>query len=345
MLELPHDDGKHREELPYPGWIPWVTSRSFYQSYIIGELLGSGAFAVVHDAIERRKEPKQQRQHISSYAVKIIDRARLHSKQQVEHFQNEIQIMASLSHHESIIRLHEIYKDSRYFFLVMEKLEGGELFDRLCSVTTYNEKTARDAMKIVFEAVAYCHGKKIAHRDLKPENLLLKNVHDDTSIKLADFGFAKIVDKPNSLRTFCGSMMYTAPEIINYKPYDQRVDNWSLGVILFTILGGYPPFYEDTKHMTYQQIRQCNYCFYPEYWDGISPDAKKLIRSLLTVDTSNRITAREALSSPWMTGRGEDLQQKSLKANQEEFKKFNEERKQSSGPLKSVSMYWLLSRR
>ena len=183
---------------------------------------------------------------------------------------------------------------------------------------------------------------------MKPENLLLKDKSEDSLIKVADFGFAKHVETPESLRTLCGSPAYTAPEIINYIPYDERVDNWSLGVILFTVLGGYPPFYQPTIHETFQQIRQGSYSFPSEYWAGISPDAKKLIKGLLNRDPNQRITAEEALQHVWMTGRGEMLAQRSLSDNLERFQKFNWERKRqqhSNGEVKSVSMYWLVSRR
>lgn len=163
---------------------------------------------------------------------------------------------------------------------------------------------------------------------------------------MADFGFAKVVEKPNSLTTLCGSPMYTAPEIINYKPYDQRVDNFSLGVILFSILGGYPPFYHPTVAGTFQQISRGAYTFHPPYWSGISIDAKRLVKSLLELDAEQRITAEDALDHPWMTGRGEILSAKSLSGNLEQFKKFNKERKHAAHAtyvVKSVSMYWLVS--
>lgn len=340
------EGSKHGAYVPYDhgdgerprAKIPWVWSRKFHQNYQLGQVLGHGSFAVVHEGT-RTLLPHE------SFAIKVVQRNRLSHKQVVA-FKDEVQILADLQH-DNIVRLFELYKEPGHFFVVMEKLEGGELFDRLCEISTYNEKNARDAMRIILEAVAYCHAHKVAHRDLKPENLLLKDHTDDTKIKVVDFGFAKIVEKPNSLSTLCGSPMYTAPEIINYKPYDERVDNWSLGVILFTILGGYPPFYQPTTHETYQQIRQVDYKFHPEYWSGISRDAKNLIQSLLTFDMDRRITAEAALSHPWMTGRGDDLQRKSLWGrNLEQLKKFNWERKKRAAAqaIRNVSMYWLLTR-
>jgi calcium/calmodulin-dependent protein kinase I len=151
--------------------------------------------------------------------------------------------------------------------------------------------------------------------------------------------------RPNSLTTRCGSPAYTAPEIINYKSYDERVDNWSLGVIVYCLLGGYPPFYCNTVKETFQQIRQGAYTFHAQYWNGISPDAKKFIKRLLTLDPVNRMTSREALQHSWMTGRGGDLGQANLANNIQRLKEYNRQCKRNSGPVKSVSFYWLISRR
>jgi len=380
--------------------IPWVWSRTFHQTYQLGPQLGQGAHAVVHEALQLGTN--------DCFAIKIIERQRLCRKQLVA-FKNEVQILANLQH-PNILKLVELYKDPRYFFVVLEKLNGGELFDRLCQKQTYSEADARDLCRTIFQAVAYCHKHKIVHRDLKPENLLLKhavpvaappqmnNNNDntnsqgppnkqqtssshslesttstfsntstpsfspsmishahslccnDTDVKIADFGFAKRVWKPESLTTRCGSPAYTAPEIINYLPYDERVDNWSLGVILFTILGGYPPFYGFTIKETFQQIRTGAYVLLPERWDGISPDAKRLVKGLLTIDMHKRLTIHQALEHPWMTGRGDDLLKRTcLKGNLEHLKTFNHQRKTDrvlqAGPVKSTSYYWLVSRR
>lgn len=322
------------------GYIPWVWSRKIQQTYHLGKLLGQGAYALVHEATEM--QPPHQ-----SYAVKIIQRHRM-GKVDLRHFNDEVHILLDLQH-ENIVQLHELYKTPDYFYIVMEKLDGGELFERLCQKTFYSEMDARNVCRTVFDAVSYCHSQRVAHRDLKPENLLLCSSRDNddcSRVKIADFGFAKKVPRPNSLTTRCGSPSYLAPEIINYKPYDERVDNWSLGVIVYTILGGYSPFQEETNHLTFQRIRQADYQFNPKFWDGISPDAKKLIRGLLTRDPDQRLTVDAALQHPWMIGRGgdDDLKKKNISVNLKELRKFNAESKKR-GPVKSVSMYWILTRR
>jgi serine/threonine protein kinase len=340
-----------------------VLHRSFHQNYRLGKALGKGAFSVVHEATRLSSNDRSGGGNDSvddesppspppaeGYAVKIVERSRL-TAAGVARFRDEVRILAELRWHDNIVHLHEVYKSRRHFFVVTEIMSGGELFDRLCEKQTYSEMDARNVCRVVFGAVAYCHGRRIAHRDVKPENLLLGDAGDDAAIKVADFGFARKVARPNSLTTRCGSPQYTAPEIIKYRPYDQRVDNWSLGVIVYTVLGGYPPFYESTIHMTFQQIVQAHFTFHHEYWDGISPDAKNLIRRLLTVDPDKRMTAEEALQHPWMTGRTSgndlDLTRKNISANLKKFKQFNAERKQqrSAANAKTVSYYWLLTRR
>lgn len=331
------------------GMIPYVWSRTFHENYRLGRVLGVGGFSVVHEAT--RRGYRSALHEPETYAVKIVERYKLDRKASAN-LKEEVQILSDLRH-ENIIRLCELYRDPYYYFVVMEKLGGGELYDRLCEKQFYSEMDARNVCRTVFGAMAYCHSQKVAHRDLKPENLLLKyapgddNNDDtvtDTAIKIADFGFAKKVKRPNSLITQCGSPAYTAPEIIRCRPYDQRVDNWSLGVIVYTLLGGYAPFRESTVHMTFQQILQANFQFHHEYWDGVSTDAKDLIRKLLNVDPEKRITSEQVLQHPWMTGRGDDLSQK-LITNLKRFKEFNAERKKRSANAKTASYYWLLTRR
>jgi len=213
------------------------------------------------------------------------------------------------------------------FFLVMERMSGGELFDRVVEKAYYNEKEARDVCKILLEAVGYCHANNVAHRDLKPENLLLVSEHDDGRVKIADFGFAKRVTEPNSLSTQCGTPGYVAPEILEGHLYDEKADMWSIGVILYILLGGYPPFIENDQRKLFRKIRKGDYEFHDEYWNPVSTEAKNLIASLLTVKPSRRLSAHEALQNPWIMEDEEALAQKDLGTNLTEFKKFNAKRK------------------
>ena len=209
----------------------------------------------------------------------------------------------------------------------MERMCGGELFDRIVAKAYYNEKEARDVCKILLEAVGYCHENHVAHRDLKPENLLLLAEDDDSAVKIADFGFAKKVKEPKSLSTQCGTPGYVAPEILEGVPYDERADMWSVGVILYILLGGYPPFIENNQRDLFRKIRKGDYEFHEEYWGNVSKEAKQLISQLLTVNPELRLDAEQALDNEWIRGDDEDLEKKDLGVNLKEFKKFNAKRK------------------
>jgi serine/threonine protein kinase len=259
------------------------------------------------------------------YAVKCVNRKKL-SEEDEAALLDEVGILMEMKH-PHIIRLYDFFTEPSTYYLVMEQMSGGELFDRIVAKAYYNEKEARDTCKIVLEAVGYMHKNNVAHRDLKPENLLLMNKTDDSTVKIADFGFAKKVYENNSLTTQCGTPGYVAPEILEGTPYDQRADMWSVGVILYILLGGYPPFIENTQRDLFRKIRRGEYEFHEEYWGTVSVEAKDLISSLLTVSASDRLTAERALENSWITGDDASLMMKGLDKNLQEFKKFNAKRK------------------
>ena len=229
--------------------------------------------------------------------------------------------------HVHLIRLYDFFTEPSTYYLVMEQMSGGELFDRIVAKAYYNEKEARDTCKILLEAVGFMHANHVAHRDLKPENLLLHSKDDDSAVKIADFGFAKKVYEECSLTTQCGTPGYVAPEILEGTPYDHRADMWSVGVILYILLGGYPPFIESTQRDLFRKIRRGEYEFHEEYWGTVSSEAKDLISSLLTVKASKRLDATQALENPWIKGDDASLAKKGLDKNLKEFKKFNAKRK------------------
>lgn len=192
--------------------------------------MGEGAFSVVKDG--------SHKQTGDTYAIKIVTKAKLTPEDEVA-LKDEIEILQDLRH-SNIIRLYDVFDEPQYYYLVTEKMGGGELFDRIVQKSYYNEKEARDVCKIIFEAMNYCHEQNIAHRDLKPENLLLVG-DNDSDIKIADFGFAKRVAKPNSLTTQCGTPGYVAPEILEGVPctYDYILlvnDTLASMCILLTLL-------------------------------------------------------------------------------------------------------------
>jgi len=180
----------------------------------------------------------------------------------------------------------------------------------------------------------YLHDHNIVHRDLKPENLLLANKNNDSNIRLADFGFAKRVNQP--LKTQCGTPGYVAPEILKGESYGLSVDMWSIGVITYILLGGYPPFHDENQSVLYKKIKQGEFVFHAEYWDPVSVEAKDLISRMLTVDCDKRLTAADALNHPWISGlTDEQLQAHDLNGTLTEIRKFNARRK-LKGTIKAV---------
>lgn len=158
-------------------------------------------------------------------------------------------------------------------------------------------------------------------------SLLSQSRSNDREIKIADFGFAKKVSSEHCLLTQCGTPGYVAPEILHGLPYGTKVDMWSLGVITYILLGGYPPFIEQNQRELFRKIKQGQYEFHPEYWGSISPDAKDLISRLLTVDPNRRITATSALRSSWILGADQQLAGFDLNNNLQQFRKYNAKRK------------------
>jgi len=279
--------------------------------------LGKGAFSVVREGKDKKSG--------QSFAIKIITKSQLSAEDEAA-LKDEIEILKDMKH-PNIIRLYGVFDETAYYYLVTERMRGGELFDRVVSKAYYNEKEARDVCKILFDAIGYCHKKNVAHRDLKPENLLLMSEINDSDIKIADFGFAKRAPTSACLTTQCGTPGYVAPEILEGARYGTKCDMWSLGVIVYILLGGYPPFIEDNQRELFRKIKRGSYEFHAEYWGGVSSEAKELIQQLLTVNPNQRISAEEALKSKWMTGDDEALAKQDLGLNLQELKKFNAKRK------------------
>eukprot|EP00977_Amphora_coffeiformis_P005764 scaffold1221_cov207-Amphora_coffeaeformis.AAC.23 len=237
--------------------------------------------------------------------------------------------MAQLQH-AHLVALHEIYKVQDDYHIVMEYIRGGELLDRIVQKEYYNEKDARNVCRALFQAMDYCHARQIAHRDLKPENLLLVSETDDADVKIADFGFAKRCPA-EGFTTMCGTPSYVAPEILlaaTRGPYHVPCDMWSLGVIVYILLGGYSPFGDGhDEGELFRTITSGSFEFHNEYWDPVSDSAKDFIQKLLTVDPNERLTAHQALQHAWLTACETELEAKDLTGSLQELKKFNAKRK------------------
>ena len=280
-LSTPPHGGPHERK-------PKVTD-----SYTLGKVIGSGSYSVVRESMHIHSKHR--------VAIKCIKRSDL-SKDDDAAIQFEVAILQQLKH-PNIMTLEEVFLEPEYYYLVTEFISGGELFDRIVQKTFYTEKEARDLVKILLGAIKYCHDQNVVHRDLKPENLLLLSADDDASIKLADFGFAKTVSKDDAgLATTCGTPGYVAPEILEGASYGKPVDIWSIGIITYILLAGYPPFHDESQSVLFKKIRKGKYYYDSPYWDNVSTDAKEFISKMLVVNPKDRATAGELLEHHWITG-------------------------------------------
>lgn len=292
-------------------------AKKFNQCYMLARELGSGAFSVVKLGVHLETGHKS--------AVKVVSKRKL-SEEDYASLLTEIEILSSLNH-PHIIKLYETFDEGSDFYIVTELVEGGELFDRIVSKAHYTEKEARDLFKIFLETLAYMHKEGIVHRDLKPENLLLCSEFDDSDIKIADFGFAKRVSELSPKETACGTPGYVAPEILRGDKYGCEVDIWSMGVICYVLLAGYPPFYDEDQKRLFKKIKEGRYHFHEDYWSNTSPEAIDLIQNMLCVDQEKRWTAAQLLQHPWITLNDEKLAAKDLTGSITVMRKFNARRR------------------
>lgn len=285
--------------------------------YSFGKELGSGAYSRVF--LCKNKKTNED------FAVKKITKANL---QPYDHdaLKDEVKLLKACSH-KSIISFDDFFEDAKHYYVVSEVVAGGELFDRICDKTVYNEAEARSLVVTLLTTLNYLHNKKIAHRDLKPENLLLRSKEDDTDIVLADFGFAQVT-KGKSLQQVCGTPDYVAPEVLNNDKYDYSCDIWSAGVIVFILLGGYPPFQakdENDRDALFSIIKKGKFRFHDKFWKDISAEAKSMVSDMLTVDVDKRPSAETLLKHKWL--KLDKAQLEAINIDTSALKEFNAKRK------------------
>lgn len=267
-----------------------VIATDVEKHYDTGKVIGDGNFAVVKECWHRETQ--------QAYAMKIIDKSKLKGKEDI--VESEILIIQSLSH-PNIVQLHQVYETEKEIYLIMEYVQGGDLFDAIIENVKFPEQEAALMLLDLCQALVHMHDKGIVHRDLKPENLLVQRNEDkSTTLKLADFGLAKHVVRP--IFTVCGTPTYVAPEILSEKGYGLEVDLWAAGVILYILLCGFPPFRspERDQEELFNIIQQGQFEFLAPYWDNISDAAKDLVSQLLVVDPKKRYTAHQVLQHPWI---------------------------------------------
>uniref|UniRef100_A0A8C2L5U2 non-specific serine/threonine protein kinase n=1 Tax=Cyprinus carpio TaxID=7962 RepID=A0A8C2L5U2_CYPCA len=254
-------------------------------------LSSRGAFSEVFLA----EEKKTQR----LVAIKCIPKKALQGKE--NSIENEIAVLHRIKH-ENIVSLEDIFESQSHLYLVMQLVSGGELFDRIVEKGFYTERDASKLIRQILDAVKYLHDMGIVHRDLKPENLLYYSMEEDSNIMISDFGLSKIEDSASVMSTACGTPGYVAPEVLAQKPYSKAVDCWSIGVISYILLCGYPPFYDEHDAKLFEQILKAEYEFDSPYWDDISDSAKDFISHLMEKDPTLRNTCEQALQHPWISG-------------------------------------------
>ncbi|KAL2079305.1 hypothetical protein ACEWY4_025049 [Coilia grayii] len=230
--------------------------------------------------------------------------------------------------HNNIVRLHDSISEEGFHYLVFDLVTGGELFEDIVAREYYSEADASHCIQQILEAVLHCHQKGVVHRDLKPENLLLASKLKGAAVKLADFGLAiEVQGDQQAWFGFAGTPGYLSPEVLRKDPYGKPVDMWACGVILYILLVGYPPFWDEDQHRLYQQIKTGAYDFPSPEWDTVTPEAKDLINKMLTINPAKRITAAEALKHPWICQRSTVASMMHRQETVECLKKFNARRK------------------
>lgn len=282
------------------------------------EKMGDGAFSHVYKAIDLQTGQK--------VAVKIVRKFELTQSQRAN-ILKEVQIMRGMNH-PNIVKLISFSESQEHYFLVLELMEGGELFHQIVKLTYFSEHLARHVILQVAKAIRHLHEEKgVVHRDIKPENILFERIpiipsknpmhrpYDEEKedegefldgvggggigrVKIADFGLSKIIWDEQTM-TPCGTVGYTAPEIVKDERYSKSVDMWALGCVLYTLLCGFPPFYDESINILTEKVARGYYTFLSPWWDDISPSSKDLITHLLCVDPTQRYTIDEFLNHPW----------------------------------------------
>ncbi|XP_054003437.1 calcium/calmodulin-dependent protein kinase type II alpha chain isoform X29 [Hylaeus anthracinus] len=295
-----------------------ATCTRFSDNYEVKEELGKGAFSVVRRCVQKSTGHE--------FAAKIINTKKLTARD-FQKLEREARICRKLQH-PNIVRLHDNIQEENYHYLVFDLVTGGELFEDIVAREFYSEADASHCIQQILESVHHCHHNGVVHRDLKPENLLLASKAKGAAVKLADFGLAiEVQGDALAWFGFAGTPGYLSPEVLKKEPYGKPVDIWACGVILYILLVGYPPFWDEDQGRLYMQIKAGSYDYPSPEWDTVTPEAKNLINQMLTVNPSKRITASEALKHPWICQRERVASVVHRQETVDCLKKFNARRK------------------
>ncbi|XP_044278551.1 death-associated protein kinase 2-like isoform X2 [Varanus komodoensis] len=318
------DDDNVFVQSPGPASVPAFHDGSVEELYELLEQLGSGHFGVVKRCRERSTG--------AFYAAKLVKvRKRKGSRLGVEREQveREVCILRQLRH-PNIMRLYDIFASRAEMVLVLELIQGGELFDFVAEKELLTEVEAVGFLQQILLGVAHMHSHRIAHFDLKPENIMLlqKDV-PNPKIKIIDFGLAQKLEEGETFKSLCGTPQYIAPEVINYEALSPATDMWSIGVITYILLSGMSPFQGETDTETLSNVVSGNYEFEEKYFGQTSDMAKDFIQQLLVKEPGNRMTVVECLSHPWIKplNQRQAVNRSRSSINMKNFRKFNARRK------------------
>ncbi|KAH8398905.1 hypothetical protein KR222_005980 [Zaprionus bogoriensis] len=294
-------------------------SIKLHKTFVLSIFIGfRGAFSIVKRCVQKSTG--------FEFAAKIINTKKLTARD-FQKLEREARICRKL-HHPNIVRLHDSIQEENYHYLVFDLVTGGELFEDIVAREFYSEADASHCIQQILESVNHCHQNGVVHRDLKPENLLLASKAKGAAVKLADFGLAiEVQGDHQAWFGFAGTPGYLSPEVLKKEPYGKSVDIWACGVILYILLVGYPPFWDEDQHRLYSQIKAGAYDYPSPEWDTVTPEAKNLINQMLTVNPNKRITAAEALKHPWICQRERVASVVHRQETVDCLKKFNARRK------------------
>ena len=285
-----------RSELDYQQWtvaFKKALEMRIERFYSIGSLLGEGAFAQVRIAEDPQSNTK--------YAVKIINKD-AYDVREMQFIMREVKIMMNI-HHPNIVDTYDIFDSKKQLHLVIEYMQGGELFDIIADQGHLSEQRASQIIRQIINGVDYLHDFGVVHCDIKPENILCKNHQWPLQVKLCDFGLANFYDKRNtsSMTAMIGTPGYVAPEVVKKEPYGPPVDMWACGVVLYVMLSGRMPFYGKDDIQCLRRTAAGEYQFPDREWTNVSEDAKSLVRSLLQIRPELRLTPKAALQHRWLS--------------------------------------------
>ncbi|CAL8466924.1 g6460 [Coccomyxa elongata] len=282
------------------GWVLSPSKREFkvQDQYRLGQILGKGAFGIVYLATDLA-DNKQ-------YACKSINKAKLVTEEDVKDVQREVEILNLVSDHPNVAELVNAFEDAHYVHLILELCRGGELFDRIVEQGTFTERAAADYFRTMVLVIDHMHQLGVMHRDIKPENFLLTDKSDNARLKLCDFGLSSYWKPGDRLQSIVGSCYYVAPEVLR-RDYGVEADMWSLGVMLYILLSGLPPFWGDKEEDIFRMVLKADLDFQTPPWPSISQAAKDCVRQLLNVAPKARPTASQLLQHAWLKAHGAAL--------------------------------------